>query len=456
MARPQASAPGPGAASTGIGSNHFADVAHLLRRAGFGATPDEVTDAAYAGLGATIGTLVDYEQVPDNFSPPPAAGIVVGLTTGNISDLTVWWLTRMLTTSRPLQEKMTLFWHSHFATAVQKVRQPALMYRQNQLFRDNALGVFDTLLSAVYKDPAMLIWLDGRRNTKQAPNENFAREVMELFTLGHGNYTEDDVHAGAKAFTGWQLNDTTGVVTFNPRQHDDSIKTYLGQTGNFDGEDAVRILAAHPATGPFLAGRLWTFFASDNPPSDVIKAMANAYYSSGHSIREMVRVMFFRPEFYTGAVRSGHIKSPTEFVLTGMRQLGLPATNLATIPRTLALLGQELFNPPNVGGWSAGASWINATTMLGRFNFASQLTGDLGGPMVSSFDPAALLSASGAQTMSDLVSYIAGALGISPTSTTAKALLAYAGTGSVARADIQTKIRGLVHLTLVSPEFQVS
>jgi uncharacterized protein (DUF1800 family) len=427
-----------------------------LRRAGFGATPPEVVDAAYAGLGQTLSTLVDYDQVPDNFVPPPASSVALGQRTANISDLTVWWLTRMLTTSRPLQEKMTLFWHGHFATAVQKVREPAFMYGQNQLFRQNALGTFDTLLSGVYKDPAMLIWLDGWRNTKQAPNENFAREVMELFTLGHGNYTEDDVHAGAKAFTGWQLNASTGVVTFNPRLHDESIKTYLGQTGNFDGEAAVRILAAHPATGPFLAGKLWTFFASDTPPSAVVAAMANAYYTSGHSIREMVRVMFSRPEFYTSDVKTGHIKSPTEFVLSGIRQLGLPTTNLTAVPRTLALLGQELFNPPNVGGWSGGPTWINATTMLGRFNFASQLTGDLGNATVSSFDPAAFLASSGAQTMETLARYVAGALGIDAGSTTAKALLTYAGTGSVARPDIQTKLRGLVHLTLVSPEFQVS
>lgn len=437
------------------GGGPTTDVAHLLRRAGFGASPAELLLATQQGLNQTADTLIGYEQVPDNFVPPIADTIALGRNR-NVTDLTVWWLTRMLTTSRPLQEKMTLFWHSHFATAIQKVREPAFMYQQNQLFRNNALGNFDTLLSGLYKDPAMLIWLDGRRNTKQAPNENFAREVMELFTLGHGNYTEDDVHAGAKAFTGWQLNATTGAVSFNPRIHDDSIKTYLGQTGNFDGEDAVRILAAHPATGPYLAGRLWRFFASDNPSSATIKAMANAYYNNSHSIRAMVRTMFSLPAFYSSAVKTGHIKSPTEFVVSGIRQMGLTATDLSTVPRTLAQLGQELFNPPNVGGWSAGPGWINATTMLGRFNFASQLTGDLGKGTIVSFDPNAILASSRATQMNSLAAYIAGMLGIQAGSDTTKALISYAGKGSVNRSDIQTKIRGLVHLTLVSPEFQVS
>jgi uncharacterized protein (DUF1800 family) len=439
----------------GKGGGSIADIAHLLRRAGFGATPDEIAALAEAGLNQTIEQLVDYEQIPDNFGPPAPDTIALGRAR-NITELTVWWLTRMISTSRPLQEKMTLFWHGHFATAIQKVLEPAFMYQQDALFRDNALGRFDVLLSGVYKDPAMLIWLDGRRNVKQAPNENFAREVMELFTLGHGNYTEDDVHAGARAFTGWQLDVTTGAVTFNPRLHDDSIKTYLGHTGNFDGEAAVAILAAHPATGPFLAQKLWSFFASDSAPSSALKAMAEVYYASSHSIREMVRTMFSRPEFYADAVKTGHIKSPTEFAVSAIRQMGLAPANLSTVPPQLTLLGQELFNPPNVGGWAGGPSWINATTMLGRFNFASELTGDLGNTTVSTFDPAILLQASRARSMKQLASYIAGMLGVNPGTPTAQALAAYAGAGSVERPDILTKVRGLVHLTLASPEFQVS
>lgn len=429
------------------------EVAHLMRRAGFGATRTEYAAAGKKGLAATLGRLIDYDQQPDTFEPPPAEAIP-NAPSGQVNALTVWWLNLMLTTNRPLQEKMTLFWHGHFATAVQKVRNPAYMYGQNQLFRQNALGRFDDLLSAVYKDPAMLIWLDGRRNTKAAPNENWGREVMELFTLGHGNYTEDDVHADSRAFTGWTIRPATGAAVFVPRLHDFGVKTLLGQTGTWDGEDAVRILAAHPATGPFLAGRLWRFFASDNPPSDAIKRIASVYYSSGHSIREMVRTLFTLPQFYSPAVRTGHIKSPTEFLVGGIRQLGLTNPDLTAAPRTLALLGQQLFNPPNVGGWPGGPTWINATTMLGRFNWASALTGDFRN--LDELDTQAILQASGAHSMPDLATAIASMLGIEPSTDTKKALAAYAGKGSVDRLDVDTKIRGLVHLTLSSPEFQAT
>src|SRR5947209_11455004 len=205
------------------------NVGHLYRRAGFGATPDQILAAARLGLAPTINALVDYEHTADPFTPPDP--VALDGKTRRFDLLTTWWLNRMAGTTRPLQEKMVLFWHGHFATAFSKVPYPQLMYTQNQLFRAHALDTFDALLSAVYKDPAMLIWLDGERNTKQAPNENWGREVMELFVLGRGNYTEDDVHAMARAFTGWTLNRDTGEVRFVPRLHDDSPKILLGQTG---------------------------------------------------------------------------------------------------------------------------------------------------------------------------------------------------------------------------------
>ena len=443
---------------------------YLLRRAGFGAPPDGISAGAEQGLGTLVGTLVDYASTPDNFAPPPEELTIYQPKRNVYTDfnvLSAWWLERMLTTSRPLQEKMTLFWHGHFATAYSKVRSAALMYRQNQLFRDNAMGRFDDLLSAVYKDPAMLIWLDGYRNIKNAPNENWGREVMELFTLGHGNYTEDDVHACSRCFTGWRL-DMNAQPVFAPRLHDEGEKTLLGQTGNWDGEDAVRILAAHPATGPFLATKLWRFFASDQPSASAIQLMAGVYYTSGHVIREMVRTMFTIPEFYALDVRNGHIKSPTEFVVTSLKQLGLASVDVTTLPHLLAFLGQELFNPPNVGGWPGGPTWINASTMLGRFNFAAALTGT--SPRgTGAVDPAAILTASapypaasthnvktGGRIVEALADYITDMLGIAVTSATRRALLQYAGTGPLDDTSLETKIRGLVHLALVSPEYQAS
>jgi uncharacterized protein (DUF1800 family) len=427
------------------------NVAHLWRRAGFGAGPARLVTVARDGLDSAIAALVDYDATPDPFDPPQD---IINSTSRNPTNLTQWWLGRMLATERPLQEKMVLFWHGHFATGIGKVANPVLMFNQNQLFRDNALGRFDDMLSAVYKDPAMLIWLDGRRNTAQAPNENYGREVMELFTLGHGNYSEDDVHANARAYTGWTL-DASGNSIFRPRLHDAGVKTLLGQTGNWSADDSVRILAAHPATGPFLAGRLWAFFASDTLPGAAVNRMSKVYYSSNHSIREMVRTMFTAPEFYSGTTRSGHIKSPTEFVVTALNSLGLGTADLSPYPRALAAMGQELFNPPNVGGWPGGATWTNPTTMLQRFNVASTISGEArkaGGPL----DPTTLLTASKAKTMTELTSYISGTLGINPTGATARALKQFAGTGSVDRPDIAARIQGLVHLVLISPEYQVS
>src|SRR5436305_13003315 len=188
------------------------------------------------------------------------------------------------------------------------------MFAHNETLRANALGRFDDLLTAVYKDPAMLIWLDGQRNIKGAPNENWGREVMELFTLGRGNYTEDDVHACAGAFTGWRIG-SDGQAVFVPRLHDDGPKTLLGQTGNWTSDDAVRILAEHPATGRFLATKLWKFFASDTPPKAAIDRLAQSYVADNHSLRAMVTMLFTMPEFYASSVRTRHVKSPVEFVV---------------------------------------------------------------------------------------------------------------------------------------------
>jgi uncharacterized protein (DUF1800 family) len=438
----------------------LSDVGHLMRRAGFGGTPDEIRVAAIAGRSATVDALVNFEQTPDSFTPPPDS--VLHFDPMHYSeDLAAWWLGQMITTTRPLQEKMTLFWHGHFATALYKVRLPALMYQQNQIFRQNALARFDDLLSMVYKDPAMLIWLDGDRNTKAAPNENWGREVMELFTLGRGNYTEDDVHACARAFTGWRLQFDQNTYTvsppqFVPRLHDAGSKTLLGRTGNWNGEDAVRILAGHPATGSFLATRLWRFFASDQPPASAINRLASVYYDSDHSIRSVVQTLFSLPEFYRDSTRSGHIKSPAEFLVTSIRTLGLHSIPTSTLPRMMDAMGQSLFNPPNVGGWPGGSFWISSSTMLSRFNFASLMTGDGPGQNGALINTEAIVAETGAESLPELVDATAGLLGISLTPNTRNALLQYIGRGSVATPNLDAKARGLIHLLLASPEYQVS
>ncbi|GAC1626214.1 MAG: hypothetical protein NVS4B2_05390 [Chloroflexota bacterium] len=403
------------------------------------------------GLPVIVDSLVTYDRVADTIVPPSD---MLDARDYRGASLAQWWVEQMLKTSRPLQEKMTLFWHGHFATGISKVGSQQLMYRQNQLFRTMALGRFDDLLSAVYKDPAMLKWLDGQRNTKQAPNENWGREVLELFVLGHGNYTEDDVHACSRIFTGWRIG-ADSQAQFVPRLFDSGTKTLLGQTGDWTGEDGVRILANHPATGPFLATKLWRFFASDRPPASAIKKLAKIYYTNDHVIGDMVRALFLTPEFYAPATRYGHVKSPVDFVLTTVRQLGIQNPDVAGIPNLLTYLGQQLFNPPNVGGWPGGTTWINASTMLGRFNFASAISGDI----VKNrglIDASAILEAADVARMGDLVFLVADMLGIKFSTRTAQALLHYAGTERVDHADVDTKLRGIIHLALISPEFQVS
>ncbi len=434
------------------------EVGHLMRRAGFGGRPDQILQAATAGVASTVDALLNYDQTPDTFTPPN--DLYLDQKRGRIDMLAAWWLGRMLTGSRPFQEMMTLFWHGHFATGANKVNYPRLMYNQNQLFRQNALGSFDDILSAVTKDPAMLIWLDGQRNTKFAPNENYGREVMEIFTLGRvnpdgePNFTEDDVHGMARAFTGWHV-DPTGQAIFTDRLHDDGIKTILGQTGNWNADDAVRILVNHPATGPWLASRLWKFFASDIPNDSAIAQLGQIYHSSNHSIGEMVHALFTMPEFYSADARQNHIKSPTAFVVATIKQLGLTDVDTTYLPRYLVLMGQELFNPPNVGGWEGGANWVNASTMLTRFNFASRLTGNAPGSK-SMLDGLALVTASGADRTDQLLAYITNILGVLPSATTHMALQGYIGSGQLDSVDAETKALGLVHLTLVSPEYQIA
>ncbi len=428
------------------------DVAHLMRRAGFGAPAADILAAARRGREETAQMLVAYDQVPETPPPPPAS--INDPKSRQSDDLGAWWLDRMITTARPLQEKMTLFWHGHFATAISKVARPYLMYVQNETLRTNALGRFDDILTAVYKDPAMLIWLDGERNIKGAPNENWGREVMELFTLGRGNYTEDDVHANSRAFTGWRVG-SDGQAVFVPRLFDSGTKTLLGQTGNWTSDDAVRILSSHPATGPFLATKLWKFFATDTPPQKAIDTLAQAYEESDHSIRAVMTKLLTMPEFYSEKTRTGHFKSPVEFVVAAIRQLGIQQVDTSTFPRFLTLLGQELFNPPNVGGWPGGANWISAGSMLSRFNFASHLTGDAPGS-VGIVDGGALLAASDVDTTQELMESVADVLGLQLSAQTSAAFMNYLGRGSIDSIDPDVKVRGLVHLALASPEYQLS
>jgi uncharacterized protein (DUF1800 family) len=355
-------------------SGHFGErhAAHLLRRAGFGGTNAEVGRLAGLSADAAVDWLM-HPSTPDlTFPDYPSMDELYAEKKYHARIQTeLWWLDRMLRTQHPLTEKMTLFWHGHFATSIAKVPAP-LMARQIDVFREKGMGNFRTLLAAVSVDPAMTVWLDNRANAKLHPNENYAREVMELFTLGLGNYTEDDVKEGARALTGWTYNGKTMTVAFDPRRHDDGIKTFLGRTGSFGLDDVVDILVAQPVHQRFIARKLLEFFVYSDPEPELTEAVAQVYGLSGFDIAKTVGTILRSNVFFSQRAYRALPKSPIEFTIGLLRYSG--ATSVPPkLPDALRRMGQEPLAPPNVKGWDGGPTWINTSTLLTRFNFVNAL-----------------------------------------------------------------------------------
>lgn len=452
-------------------------VAHLFRRAGFGLLPDELDHYAALGVQGSVDYLIQFEQVTDpagtlypvpdltdyipQFIPAAQRTAQTNKAAGLLNAearrmIQTWWVQRMLSTARPLQEKMVLFWHGHFATALSKV-SPSLMLQQNQLFRGLALGNFQMWLTSVNQDPAMLVWLDGWTNRAGKPNENFSRELMELFALGIGNYTEQDVREGARALTGWTLPAgflyTPGSIsaTFKQRFFDSGVKTYLNHSGDLGADDVMTILAAHPATGPFIARKLFEFFAYANPSDAALKPLVDIYYAQNYDIRAMVRSLLLSDIFYSDQAFQQHIKSPVEYVVGTVRELNVPVQPQALVG-AMTLMGQELFNPPNVGGWPGGTAWVNEGTLVERFNFAGALSALQSGAL----DAQALVNQSGTTGASAFVTYLLTRfLGIGATSSTQGALDEYLGPALTPEI-IQARVRGLLQLVLSTPEYQLN
>ena len=359
-------------------SDTDAKLAHLLRRAGFGASPAQWANYQKMGLPAATQSLLHPEKTPDHLDAllQEIGGDYVDY--NDLGSVRQWWLYRMVHTRRPLEEKMTLFWHHHFATAVYKVDNSNRMWQQNQTFRRYGMGSFRTLLQHVARDPAMLVWLDGRDNHVGQPNENFARELLELFTLGVGNgYSEKDVREAARSFTGWQGGDGPGGFVYNPGAHDDGEKTVLNQTGNWHADDVCDILARHPQTARFLTTKLFKFFVHDNPTNSDIDKLSKVYLDNQFDIRAVLQAIFTSDVFYSDAARFAKIKSPVEFCVMTIRAYDAPLSAARDLHRALENMGQDLFNPPNVKGWGEGRDWINTRTLLARVNFASQLTDEM-------------------------------------------------------------------------------
>jgi uncharacterized protein (DUF1800 family) len=288
-------------------------------------------------------------------------------------DLRGWWLREMLATPSPLTERMTLFWHNHFVSSQQKVKYSQLMYRQNMLLRQHALGNFGTMLHAVSKDPAMLIYLDNANNRKGAPNENFAREVMELFTLGEGHYTEQDIKEAARAFTGWSIEPDTGEFKWRPFIHDDGVKTVFGRSGNFDGDAVLDILLAQPACAEFIVSKLWREFVSPDPDKAEVARIAQHFRDSRYDIKVALRDLFSSRAFWDAKNRATLVKSPVEMMVGALKQFEFSYDDPLPFTFAVAQLGQNLFSPPNVKGWPGGDAWINSTTLLARKSVLERL-----------------------------------------------------------------------------------
>ena len=351
------------------------DVAHLLRRAAFGGTHAQIAALAQLDLVDVVHQVLDLANAPAVVPPASYGDPNVGAWT-QLVDLMHWWLDRMATSPTPIIEKMALFWHGHFTSSQDTVNNVTWMYEQNSLFRRRALGDLHLLTQEMAIQPAMLEYLDNRSNTKYGAQQNFARELMELFTMGVGNYTEVDVAEVARAWTGHTITWPTVVYGFNASLHDTANKTIFGITKNWDGPEVIDAIFTLPtkraAVATYLTTRLWTFFAYPNPSAALIAPLAAAFDAANFDIATAVRAMFLHPEFYSSTAKNALVRSPTEYVVAILRGTGLTAADIH--PEWYDdRMGQALFYPPNVAGWKNNAYWLTTSTMAARADLADHV-----------------------------------------------------------------------------------
>ena len=455
--------------------------AHLLRRAGFGGSPEEISRCASMSPHDAVESLIHFPDTsrlpaPENIYDP-FGGVDGMLAPGrmmtdesrraraeqwrkaaiaSIQSMQTWWLNRMLATPAPLQEKMTFMLHGHFTTAaIQKGVWPNYVWNQNQLYRSNALGNMRDLTLAVSKDPAMLIYLDNASNNKNHPNENYARELMELFTLGHGNYSEEDIRQSARAFTGWTVDRRSARFVDNQRIHDTGDKTFLGQTGNYTGTDIVAIIYQQPACAKFWASTLLSTFVYNDPEPELIDQVAALLTRNDFNIAPVMSKILRSNVFFSNRAYRALVKSPVEFVVGAHKALGLKTIEPAAL-RALNQMGQILFYPPNVAGWPGGESWMTSQTMIARQNYIASLVNS---PMMSQssvmdslpMDPKGIATQLIGSILQDdvptfgyeqLIGYLDG------NSTSALKMLS--------GENIQERARGAAYLTMAMPAYQLA
>ncbi len=378
-------------------------MAHLMRRAGFGATCDELEECLAQGYENTVERLVRPEDAPAWDDALFRRYHVDQNSLMLIESSQSYWLYRMINSKRPLEEKIALFWHGLFATAYGKLNHAKAVVNQTNTFRRHGLGTFRNLLSELSRDPAMIFWLDNKDNHKDAPNENYGRELLELFSMGIGTYTESDVKAAARAFTGWTIanQDYMSVrasrdsiwphgridwqFVYRPEDHDDGPKTFLNQTGRFNGEDVLDIICGHPASSWFLAGNLYAFFVSDQPDEAATQVIAEDLRRTGGDVRSAMRTIFLSDFFRSEEARNSKVKSPAE-VVAGVARMagafGAPHWSIVNLALDASFMGQEILNPPTVEGWHTGIEWVDTGTLMERVNAAALLIGDPAQPGV--------------------------------------------------------------------------
>lgn len=373
----------------------YAKARHLLSRAGFGGPPEEIERLQAMGLEGAVRYLVEFQELPEvAFDPPPEVSRppspaelqelneeqrrqlrrrYMQQQRAHMLDVRAWWVRRMVESSRPLEEKMVLFWHGHFTSGARTVRDSQAMFDQNQLFRRYAAGNFRRLLHSVVHDPAMLRYLDNNNNSRQHPNENLARELMELFSLGEGNYTEQDVQEAARALTGYHVDRMAGRFRFASRAHDPGDKTIFGKTSSFDGDQLVELILEQPASARWLAHKLFVFFVHDSPDEATIDHLAAVLRQHDYEIAPMLKTMFGMAEFYSPRSMGQQIKSPAQLTIGSLRALGIEKVDGRAVAAAMGSMGQELFEPPNVKGWDGGRAWINSNWLVARHRFAAGL-----------------------------------------------------------------------------------
>lgn len=447
-------------------------VGHLLRHAGFGASPTDIATYSQLSYQDAVDRLLNYQQVSDTQTDNRLSALNLNMNTP--VDQQRWWLLKMAWTQRPLLEKMTLFWHGVLTSAFTKVGGKNFFQRmiiQNQFLRSHAFDTFDNIMLGITSDPAMLFYLDLTKSRKNAPNENYAREMMELFTIGLGHYTQQDVFESAAALTGWHVRGLASV--YLSADHNDLTKTYLGHTGNLDYKDVVNILVNHPAAPWFICRKLFTFFAYENPSTEDLQPLVDTYVQSGHNMGAVMRTLLLSPQFTSSKAYRSRIKSPAEFAVGVYRALGLQGSG-KNLPLFTTLMGQTLFNPPNVAGWpgdKVSALWINSGTWMTRLNYIDALLvrGDgAAGEPASPYDLQGIVNSNNIDSPEHFVDYFAAFLhdgNLDPARR--QQLIDYFTTPDSATFGQQialkngqsyplNRVRGTLYLLLATPEYQLS